>query len=154
MTLAEWRAIMDVNLTGAFSVRYPPCRISARLAGGTIVARRLRRRAAPAGRPHGLLRIEGRTRDVRQDAGRRPGRAECPRQRDLPRHHRHAAVPAIASRTAPDPEAELERILDRYVIRRVGRPEDIAYAALYLSSAESAYVTGSALAVDAGRTFH
>jgi NAD(P)-dependent dehydrogenase (short-subunit alcohol dehydrogenase family) len=55
---------------------------------------------------------------------------------------------------APDPEAELERILDRYVIRRVGRPDDIAYAALYLSSDESAYVTGSALAVDAGRTFH
>jgi NAD(P)-dependent dehydrogenase (short-subunit alcohol dehydrogenase family) len=39
-------------------------------------------------------------------------------------------------------------------VRRVGDPADIAYAALYLTSDESAYVTGSALAVDGGRTFH
>jgi NAD(P)-dependent dehydrogenase (short-subunit alcohol dehydrogenase family) len=44
--------------------------------------------------------------------------------------------------------------MERYVIRRVGDPADIAYAALYLTSDESAYVTGSALAVDGGRTFH
>jgi NAD(P)-dependent dehydrogenase (short-subunit alcohol dehydrogenase family) len=44
--------------------------------------------------------------------------------------------------------------MKRYVIRRVGAPDDIAYAALYLTSDESAYVTGSALAVDGGRTFH
>jgi NAD(P)-dependent dehydrogenase (short-subunit alcohol dehydrogenase family) len=45
-------------------------------------------------------------------------------------------------------------ILDRYVIRRVGTPEEIAAAALYLMSDEAAYVTGTALAVDGGRTFH
>jgi NAD(P)-dependent dehydrogenase (short-subunit alcohol dehydrogenase family) len=54
----------------------------------------------------------------------------------------------------PDPDVELGRILDRYVIKRPGQPADITYAALYLSSRESAYVTGTALAVDGGRTFH
>lgn len=37
-------------------------------------------------------------------------------------------------------------------LRRVGRPDDIAYAALYLASDESKYVTGVILAVDGGRT--
>jgi NAD(P)-dependent dehydrogenase (short-subunit alcohol dehydrogenase family) len=55
---------------------------------------------------------------------------------------------------APDPETIFAAIMERYVIRRVGEPADIAYAALYLTSEESAYVTGSALAVDGGRTFH
>ena len=55
---------------------------------------------------------------------------------------------------AEDPEAALEQVLDRYLIRRIGQPEDIANAALYLSCQESAHVTGSALAVDGGRTFH
>ena len=55
---------------------------------------------------------------------------------------------------APDVQAEFARILDRYVIKRVGQPDDIAHAALFLTSDESAYVTGSALAVDGGRTFH
>ena len=55
---------------------------------------------------------------------------------------------------AADPEAELARILDRYVIKRPGEPEEIAQAALYLTSDESSFVTGAALAVDGGRTFH
>ena len=35
-------------------------------------------------------------------------------------------------------------------LRRIGRPEDIARAALYLASDESAWVTGTTLVVDGG----
>ena len=37
---------------------------------------------------------------------------------------------------------------------QLGRPEDIAAAALYLASDESAFVTGHVLAVDGGLTIH
>ena len=53
---------------------------------------------------------------------------------------------------AGDPEAERRAITARHPIGRLGRPEDIAYTALYLLSEESAFVTGAELAVDGGYT--
>lgn len=40
----------------------------------------------------------------------------------------------------------------RQPLGRMGRPEEIAYAALYLASDEAAFVTGSALVIDGGWT--
>ena len=42
--------------------------------------------------------------------------------------------------------------LNRTPLRRIGRPEDVAYGALYLASDESSFVTGSELVIDGGRT--
>jgi NAD(P)-dependent dehydrogenase (short-subunit alcohol dehydrogenase family) len=42
----------------------------------------------------------------------------------------------------------------QYALQRVAEPIEIARAALFLSSAESSFITGVALAVDGGRTFH
>jgi NAD(P)-dependent dehydrogenase (short-subunit alcohol dehydrogenase family) len=40
----------------------------------------------------------------------------------------------------------------RQPIGRMGRPDEIAYAALYLASDEASFVTGSALVIDGGWT--
>ena len=45
-------------------------------------------------------------------------------------------------------------IAQRYAMKRIGEPEEVAAAVLFLSSSESSYVTGATLAVDGGRTFH
>jgi len=45
-------------------------------------------------------------------------------------------------------------LVGRYALRRPAAPEEIAAAILFLTAAESSFVTGIALAVDGGRTFH
>jgi NAD(P)-dependent dehydrogenase (short-subunit alcohol dehydrogenase family) len=45
-----------------------------------------------------------------------------------------------------------EFILEHSLLNRVGRPEDIAHAVVYLASDEADYVTGSTLVVDGGAT--
>jgi NAD(P)-dependent dehydrogenase (short-subunit alcohol dehydrogenase family) len=41
-----------------------------------------------------------------------------------------------------------------YALKRLATAEEIARAIMFLTSTESSYVTGSALAVDGGRSFH
>lgn len=47
---------------------------------------------------------------------------------------------------------EVRGARDPYLVGRWGRPEDVAYAALYLASDEAAFVTGATLSVDGGLT--
>jgi NAD(P)-dependent dehydrogenase (short-subunit alcohol dehydrogenase family) len=50
--------------------------------------------------------------------------------------------------------AGFQRQVDRYAMKRIADPLEIARAILFLTSPESSFVTGAALAVDGGRTFH
>ena len=50
----------------------------------------------------------------------------------------------------PDPEAAYREMSATQGVGRMGRPEEIAAAALYLASDEAAFVTGSALMIDGG----
>jgi NAD(P)-dependent dehydrogenase (short-subunit alcohol dehydrogenase family) len=51
-----------------------------------------------------------------------------------------------------DPEAQRRLMAARQPIGRMGRPEEIAQAALFLCSDESLYVTGTGLVIDGGLT--
>ena len=46
----------------------------------------------------------------------------------------------------------MEDRINRTPLKRLGRPEDVAYGALYLASDEASFVTGSELVIDGGRT--
>ena len=50
--------------------------------------------------------------------------------------------------------ATLEEVCARNALHRIGTPGDIAAAAAFLLSAEAAFITGSALAVEGGRVLH
>ena len=50
--------------------------------------------------------------------------------------------------------ANSPRDASRYALQRISTPLEIAQAILFLTGAESSFVSGAALAVDGGRTFH
>ena len=149
----DWRNTLDVNLNGPFNLCLAAVPFMQREPQGTIVhiasgaaLRPLAGRTAYCASKAGLVMF-AKTLAVDLAPYAIRVNAICPGIIDTPLFRQ-----SIDS--TEDPEAELERVLDRYLIRRIGRPEDIANAALYLSCDESAHVTGSALAVDGGRTFH
>ena len=53
-------------------------------------------------------------------------------------------------REYPDPEAAYREMAGSQAIGRMGKPEEIAAAVLYLASEEGAFITGTALLIDGG----
>ena len=53
-------------------------------------------------------------------------------------------------REYPDPDAAYREMAGTQAIGRMGRPEEIAAAVLYLSSDEAAFITGTPLLIDGG----
>ena len=62
------------------------------------------------------------------------------------------ATPAIAARLAADPE-RTKKILEKYVIRRIGEPTDVANMVLFLASDASGWITGQTYPVNGGFSF-
>ncbi len=143
---------MAIDLDGPFYVCSAAMPELRRASGGTIVniasgaaLRPLEHRTACCAAKAGLVMFtKALAMDLAPDLIR--VNAICPGIIDTPLFRR-------SFENAPDPEAELSTIIGRYLIKRAGVPEDIA-AAMFLTSDESSYMTGSAMAVDGGCTFH
>ena len=146
--LADWQRVLDVNLTGPFLVCREALPHLKKHAGSTIVNVSSGSALLPVGMSiasyvaskAGLVAL---TKAMAYELG--PGiRANvvCPGAVDTP------LLPELLRTKAMDPA------LSPYALKRVATAEEIAYAILFLSCAESAYVTGTTLAVDGGRTYH
>jgi NAD(P)-dependent dehydrogenase (short-subunit alcohol dehydrogenase family) len=153
MTTEEWTRVLTIDLTGPMLVCHAAVPLMKRAGRGTIVnvasgagLRPLEHRTAYCTAKAGLVMF-GKTLAMDLAPHNIRVNAICPGIVDTPMFRG-------SWEHARDPQAELARILDRYLIKRTGAPEEIAHAALYLSSDESSFVTGAALAVDGGRTFH
>jgi NAD(P)-dependent dehydrogenase (short-subunit alcohol dehydrogenase family) len=153
MTPAEWSRILAVNLTGPMLVMRAAFPYLREAGGGTIVnvssgagLSPLKHRTAYCASKAGLQMASKALAMEAAEFGIRVN-AICP-----------GAVETGLFRsgieTAPDPSAAYEAVRARYALQRIAAPEEIAAAILWLTSKESSYVTGIALAVDGGRTFH
>lgn len=147
---AHWERVMSVNLLGTFfTVQGAVERMLADEAGGNIVCVAsdvahhggggLIADTAYAASKAGTLSIVKSV--ARELAGRKVRiNALNPGPTDSPMH------------THIDPALK-ERIAANLPIRRMGRPEDMAAAILFLCSPDAAFVYGSAMDVDGGSSF-
>ncbi len=67
----------------------------------------------------------------------------CPGQVDTP-------LLWDSAKAFPDPEKAVQAVADRMPLKRLGTPEDIAKAALFLASDDASWITGAALTIDGG----
>jgi len=148
--LQSWRRQIDVNLTGPYLIcraALPWLRQSAQATIVNIASAQALRpvgaSCAYAASKAGLLNFTKAIAGELAPAIR--VNAVCPGIVDTP-------MVAAVNRNANRPEATPG--LRDYPLGRMAQPEEIASAILFLSCAESSYVTGAALAVDGGRTFH
>ena len=61
------------------------------------------------------------------------------------------STPALEERFSQDPERK-KKILERYIIRRLGQPSDVANMVLFLASDASSWITGQTYPVNGGYT--
>jgi NAD(P)-dependent dehydrogenase (short-subunit alcohol dehydrogenase family) len=141
----EWEQSFRVSLLGAQRLIAAVLPYMIRQQGGSIINISsvqglvgARNSAAYTSMKHALI---GLTRSVAYDYGPQNVRvnAICPG--------------AIQTRTSPKPGEELyQRQVSKTFLGRVGMPSEVAYAALFLASDASSYITGAALPVDGGWT--
>ena len=145
----EWDRVLDTNLKGTFLV----CK--------HVVARMLEQGSGSIvnlASVEGLVGMEGipaynaskggvvlLTRNLAIDYGRKGIRVNCicPGFID---------TPMLATLREQGMEEIRERIAGAHILKRLGRPEEIAAAALFLASDDASFVTGHAMVVDGGYT--
>ncbi|HEU4759297.1 MAG TPA: glucose 1-dehydrogenase [Dehalococcoidia bacterium] len=142
----DWDRVHAINLRGVFLCCKHAIPHMQRRGGGAIVniASVNGLVAVPAHAAYGAAKagVIGLTRQLALDYGPDNIRVNCicPTTTDTP-----------MARASADDQA-LEASARLHPLRRIARPEDVAYAALYLASDEAACVTGVALRVDGGAT--
>ena len=147
-SLADWQRVLDINLTGAFLLSRAVLPHMIAGGGGSIIfiASQLGRvgsagRAAYCATKGALIQlakvmaIDHAAQNIRVNT-LSPGAVET--QRTLKRYGSFAAAN--------------EQIGGKHLTGRLGRPEEIAGAAVYLASGAASFVTGSDLLVDGGYT--
>jgi NAD(P)-dependent dehydrogenase (short-subunit alcohol dehydrogenase family) len=147
LELEEWSRILDVNLTGTFICCRAAGRAMLRQGVGCIinicsvhghVGSYVHQAAANNASKAGVVNL---TRSLALEWGERGvrvnGISPGPLRTEL-----------MAARLA-NPEY-VRKTMERMALKRVGRPEDVVGAALFLASPAAAWITGQVLAVDGG----
>ena len=150
-TEAEWDQVMAVNVKSVFLLSKYAIPVLAEAGGGVIINVASGwglvggpRAAAYCASKGAVVQL---TKSMALDHGRQNIRVNCicPGDTDTPMLRDEA-------RQLGEPMEQFLADAAERPLGRVGRPEDIAEAALYLASDASSFVTGTALVVDGGGT--
>ncbi len=150
-TEEEWDRLMDINLKGVFLCSREAIPVMQRQGGGVIVnvASELglvggTEIAAYSASKGGVVQL---TRAMAIDHAADHIRVNCVCPGPV-------ATPLLEAiiRNSSHPEQERRSIVEKTLLKRVGRPEEIANVILFLASDESSYMTGSTVLVDGGCT--
>lgn len=140
--VAEWRRVLDINLTGTYAVvrsclpwlKQAPWATIVNLGSGQSLLPNSPDRSAYSASKGGVLNL---TRAIAAELA--------------PAIRANTVCPGLVD----TPMAEgVQGNVGNYAMKRLAQPGEIAEAILFLTSAASSYVTGAALAVDGGRSFH
>lgn len=150
-TEEEWDRVLDVNLKGTFLVSRYTVPYMKRQGGGVIINNSSD--AGLVGNPSCAAYCASKggvtilTKAMALDYARDNIRVNCvnPAVVDTPMVAREVA-------RADDPEEYTEQMNMDHPIGRIGRPEEVAKAVLFLASDHASFITGAALSVDGGVT--
>jgi 3-oxoacyl-[acyl-carrier protein] reductase len=145
MDEAAWRTSIDGNLTATFlAIKAFLPGMKARKAGNIITmsssAGRRPHEKSPV--PYGVAKaaVQLLTQDVAAQAGPYNVRVNCIAPETILTERNLERIP----------DATKSALIDMHPVRRLGTPEDVARAALFLASEESAWITGVILDVTGG----
>ncbi|MES2910145.1 MAG: SDR family oxidoreductase [Pseudomonadota bacterium] len=147
VSLADWKRTIDINLTGSFLMARACLPWLEKVQDSTIVnfssgqgLQPFVRRGAYAASKAGVISL---SKTLAMEWAPIRVNTICP-----------GAVDTPMVRSGYTAEALQTQVGARYALGRVAEPIEIARAALYLTGSESSFVTGIALAVDGGRSYH
>jgi NAD(P)-dependent dehydrogenase (short-subunit alcohol dehydrogenase family) len=152
LTLEDWRKVVAVNLDGTFLVtRETGRRMIARKAGGSIVSISSIAGSSALGRGNfvysvtkaGIIQL---TRELAVEWAPHRIRVNAIQ----PAQTMTQAMDRMLSDPRLDPATLKERFLRGIPLDRIGEPEDIAKAAVFLASDAAGFITGHSLPVDGG----
>ena len=148
----EFALVMDVNVKGVFHCcRAAVRQMAAQDGGGSII-----NIGSVAGNQadHGMAvynaskgAVHALTRAIATDNGRQGVRCNA-----ISPGWIMTALADAAFDLADDPDAAREAAIARHPVGRMGTPDDVAGLAVYLASAEAAFVSGSCFTIDGGLT--
>ncbi len=143
MRLADFQKVLDVNLTAAFLIARTVGRDMIRRRQGSIINMSsvvgIHGNGGQANYAASKAGLIGLTKSLAQEVAGRGVRV-------------NAIAPGYIATDMTDaiPEAAKQKLMDHIPLKRLGKAEDIAEAALFLAAEGSAYITGQVLAVDGG----
>jgi NAD(P)-dependent dehydrogenase (short-subunit alcohol dehydrogenase family) len=152
LSLEDWRKVVAVNLDGTFLVtRESGRRMIARKAGGSIVSISSIAGSSALGRGNfvysvtkaGIIQL---TRELAVEWAPHRIRVNAIQ----PAQTMTKAMDRMLSDPRLDPATLKERFLRGIPLDRIGEPEDIAKAAVFLASDAAGFITGHSLPVDGG----